>query len=65
VLLESTTNDNNSTTEFGFFPDDTGCKGITAAVHGNVGYSVNCYIQPTSGVWHHPAIIYDKTQGES
>ena len=62
VMLESTTNYNNSTTGFGFFPDDTQCQGIAAAVHGNVGYSVNCYTQPTSGVWHHLAIIYDKTQ---
>ncbi len=31
-------------------------------MHGNVGYSVNCYAQPSSGVWHHLAIIYDKTQ---
>jgi len=62
VMLESTTNYNNSTTGFGFFPDDTTCKGIHAAVHGNVGYSVNCYTQPSSGVWHHLAIIYDKTQ---
>ena len=62
VLLEDSTNYNNSTTGFGFFPDDTPCKGIQAAVHGNVGYSVNCYSQPSSGVWHHLAIIYDKTQ---
>ena len=62
VMLESSTNYNNSTTGFGFFPDDTACEGIQAAVHGNVGYSVNCYTQPSSGVWHHLAIIYDKTQ---
>src|SRR6202030_1773288 len=65
VMLESTTNYNNSNTGFGFFPDDTGCQGIAAAVHGNVGYSVNCYTQPTSGVWHHLAIIFDKTQAGS
>ena len=62
VMLESSTNYNNSTTGFGFFPDDTACNGIQAAVHGNAGYSTNCYTQPTSGVWHHLAIIYDKTQ---
>ena len=62
VMLENSTNYNNSTTGFGFFPDDTQCKGIQAAVHGNVGYSVNCYHQPSSGVWHHLTIIYDKTQ---
>ena len=65
VMLEDSTNYNNSTTGFGFFPDDTQCKGIQAAVHGNVGYSVNCYSQPSSGVWHHLAIIYDKTQAGS
>ena len=62
VMLESSTNYNNSTTGFGFFPDDTACEGIQAAVHGNVWYSANCYTQPSSGVWHHLAIIYDKTQ---
>ena len=62
VLLESSTNYNNSTTGFGFFPDDTQCQGIHAAVHGNLGYSVNCYAQPSSGVWHHIAVIFDKTQ---
>jgi hypothetical protein len=62
VMLEDSTNYNNSTTGFGFFPDDTTCGGMQAAVHGNVGYSVNCYSQPSSGVWHHIAIIYDKTQ---
>src|SRR6202021_1273670 len=62
VMLESSTNYNYSTTGFGFFPDDTQCQGIQAALHGNVGYSANCYTQPSSGVWHHLAIIYDKTQ---
>ena len=61
-MLESSTNYNYSTTGFGFFPDDTQCHGIQAAVHGNVGYSTNCYAQPSSGIWHHLAIIYDKTQ---
>jgi Domain of unknown function (DUF4082)/Concanavalin A-like lectin/glucanases superfamily len=65
VMLENSTNYNGSTTGFGFFPDDTACGGIQAAVHGNVGYSVNCYRQPSSGVWHHLAIIYDKTQAGS
>ena len=65
VMLEDSTNYNNSATGFGFFPDDTGCNGIAAAVNGNVGYSVNCYSQPSSGAWHHLAIIYDKTQAGS
>jgi len=65
VMLEDSTNYNNSATGFGFFPDDTGCNGIAAVVNGNVGYSINCYSQPSSGAWHHLAIIYDKTQAGS
>lgn len=33
-----------------------------AGVHGNVGYSINCYRQPSSGVWHHLVVVYDKSQ---
>jgi uncharacterized protein YjdB len=62
VLFEATTNYNNSTTGFAFFPDDATCQGIQAAVHGNVGYVANCYGQPSSGVWHHIAVVFDKTQ---
>ena len=62
TLFENTTNFNNSTTGFGLFPDDSGCQGIMAGVHGNIGYSINCYSQPTSGVWHHLAVVYDKSQ---
>jgi len=62
VMVEASTNYNGSTTGFGFFPDDTQCQGIQVAVNGNVGYSVNCYAQPSSGVWHHVVAIYDKTQ---
>ncbi len=62
VLLEATTNYNSSTTGFGLFPDDATCGGIQVAVHGNSGYSVNCFAQPSSGAWHHLVIVYDKTQ---
>ena len=62
TLLEASSNYNNSTTGFGLFPDDSSCHGIQASVHGNVGYSVNCYSQPSSGVWHHLAVVYDKSQ---
>ena len=62
VLFEATINYNNSTTGFGFFPDDATCQGIQAALHGNVGYVANCYNQPSSGVWHHLAVVFDKTQ---
>ena len=54
---------NLSTTGFGFFPDDADCGGIQVAVSGNNGFSVNCFAQPSSGVWHHFVIIYDKTLG--
>jgi uncharacterized protein YjdB len=62
VLLEDTANYNSSTTGFGIFPDDNSCSGIQAAVHGNVGYTANCFAQPTSGVWHHLAFVFDKSQ---
>ena len=47
---------------FGFFPDDATCLGIQAALRGNVGYTANCYSQPSSGVWHHLAVVFDKSQ---
>ncbi len=62
ALFEATTNYNNSTTGFGFFPDDATCDGIQAALRGNVGYVANCYSQPSSGVWHHLAVVFDKRQ---
>ena len=65
TLLEFSTDYNSSTTGFGLFPDDNTCRGIQAAVYGNVGYSVACYAQPSSGFWHHLAVIYDKTQAGS
>lgn len=27
-----------------------------------MGYTVNCYAQPSSGVWHHLAVVYDKSK---
>jgi len=66
ALIEDSSNFNVSTTGFGFFPDDSPDCGapntMMTAVHGNVGYSQNCYAQPTSGVWHHIAVVYDKSQ---
>src|SRR5271157_4372042 len=62
TLFEATTNYNNSTTGFGFFPDDATCQGIQAALRGNLGYVANCYSQPSSGVWHHLAVVFDKSQ---
>src|SRR5271157_5597841 len=62
ALFEATTNYANSTTGFGFFPDDATCNGIQAALRGNLGYVANCYSQPSSGVWHHLAAVLDKSQ---
>jgi len=62
VLLENSANYNSTTTGFGVFPDDPGCDGIMAALQGNAGYSINCFAQPSSGIWHNLAFIYDKTQ---
>src|SRR5271157_1679456 len=62
TLFEATTNYTNSTTGFGFFPDDATCNGIQAALRGNLGYVANCYSQPSSGVWHHLAAVLDKSQ---
>jgi hypothetical protein len=62
VLLEASSNFNSSTTGFGLFPDDYDCGGIQASVQGDVGYTANCYNQPSSGVWHHFVVIYDKSQ---
>ena len=66
VLFESTADYNNSTTGFGFFPDDTSiCSGggMMVGVQGNAGYNLKCFAQPTSGVWHHLAAVFDKSQG--
>src|SRR5271165_5629261 len=62
TLFEATTNYTNSATGFGFFPDDATCNGIQAALRGNLGYVANCYSQPSSGVWHHLAVVFDKSQ---
>ena len=62
ALFEATRDYTQSTTGFGFFPDDSTCGGIRAALRGNIGQTANCYDQPTSGVWHHLAIVYDKTK---
>lgn len=49
-------------TGFALLPDDAACHGIQAVLHGNEGTTANCYSQPSSGVWHHLAIVYDKSQ---
>ncbi|MGC2109052.1 MAG: LamG domain-containing protein, partial [Candidatus Korobacteraceae bacterium] len=62
VLLEATANYQESDTGFAFLPDDKICHGIRAALRGNEGTTANCYSQPSSGVWHHLAVVYDKSQ---
>lgn len=62
TLFEASNNFNNSITGFAFFPDSATCGGIEADLRGNVGYVGNCYSQPSSGVWHNLAVVYDKSQ---
>ncbi len=62
VLFEATRNYENSTTGFVFLPDDDFCHGIQVALRGNEGKTANCYSQPSSGVWHHLAVVLDKGQ---
>ena len=62
MLFERSPNYTTVTNGFALFADDISCKGINAALLGNVGYSSACYTQPSSGVWHHLAVVYDKSQ---
>jgi uncharacterized protein (TIGR03437 family) len=63
TLFEATANSNNSTTGFGLFPDDSTCRGILLTLHGNNGTNGSCFAQPSSGVWHHLAAVYN-TKGQ-
>ena len=62
ALIEAGDNYQNSSTGFSFLPDDDACHGIQAALRGDQGTTANCYTQPSSEVWHHLVIVYDKTQ---
>ena len=62
VLLEASPDYEHSSTGFAFLPDDPACQGVQASLHGDVGYVSNCYAQPSSGVWHHLALVFDKSQ---
>ena len=65
ALFESTANLNNSTTAFGCFLDDASdCSGggMLVGLRGNAGYNTKCYAQPSSGVWHHVVVVFDKSQ---
>jgi hypothetical protein len=65
TLVELSPNFNSTTDGFGLFPDDTSssfCTNgqIAVAVNGDVGSTANCFVQPSSGVWHHLVAIYNK-----
>jgi uncharacterized protein YjdB len=62
TLFEATSDYINSTSGFGLFPDDATCHGIQAALRGDIGLAANCYSPPSSGVWHHLAVVFDKSQ---
>jgi len=62
TLFAATKDYSKSTTGFAFLPDDQTCLGIQVALRGSEGSTANCYSQPSSGVWHHLAVVYDKSQ---
>jgi hypothetical protein len=62
ALFEATADYTNSTSGFGLFPDDATCHGIQAALRGDIGLAANCYSPLSSGVWHHLAVVFDKSQ---
>ena len=62
VLFEAGYDYGASRTAFWLLPDDGTCHGIQAGLRGDVGSSSNCYGQPTSGAWHHLAVVFDKSQ---
>ena len=62
ALFEGTSDYRKSTTGFIVLPDDDVCHGIQVGLHGDVGDTSNCYRQPSSGEWHHLAVVFDKTQ---
>ena len=65
TLFEFSDNYNNYSNVFAFFPDEAPDCGVTAmeiGIDGNSGYNIKCFSQPTSGVWHHLAVVYDMSQ---
>ena len=68
TLFELSSNYNNNPGTFAFFPDeaaDCGTQAMEIGIEGNVGFNVKCFAQPTSGVWHHIAVVYDMSQGSA
>src|SRR5271165_1500806 len=62
VLVASGGNGLNPGPSFALLPDDETCHGMRAVLHGDAGITANCYAQPSSGVWHHLAVAFDKSQ---
>ncbi|MGH9680953.1 MAG: Ig-like domain-containing protein, partial [Candidatus Acidiferrales bacterium] len=66
VLLEFSSNYNSNLGSFGIFPDESAdCGGVQAmeiGTHSTAGYNVSCFTQPSSGVWHHLAVVLDDSQ---
>ena len=62
VFLEARGNYQTSTTGFVFLPDDETCNGLQVPLRDNESTTANCYSQPSSGVWHHLPVVYDKSQ---
>jgi concanavalin A-like lectin/glucanase superfamily protein/Big-like domain-containing protein len=62
VLFEAGKDYQRSDSGFALLPDDETCHGMQAVLRGNEGTTANCYAQPTSGVWHQIAAVYDKSQ---
>ncbi len=70
VMFEDSTNFSSFVDTFTFFPDDTtDCTtpgfAMLLGISGNVGLNTSCYAQPSSNLWHHLVIIFDKTQTTS
>ncbi|MGH9678428.1 MAG: LamG-like jellyroll fold domain-containing protein, partial [Candidatus Acidiferrales bacterium] len=68
VLFEFSSNFNATNNAFGFFSEgaaDCGKAAVEMSLQGNNGYDVKCYTQPSSGVWHHIAAVYDMSQASS
>ncbi len=62
VLIDTTTASLQPTTGFTVYADSAICGGLQASLRGNGGYTSNCYSQPTSGVWHHLAVVFDRSK---
>jgi alpha-L-arabinofuranosidase len=65
TLVEFSNNFNSNAGSFGFFPDeaaDCGTPAMEIGINGNTGYNIKCFAQPTSGVWHHLAVVFDMSQ---